>query len=565
MLVVHALLAELPGRFFDLTLLSAPHGSCPLPVRRHSSRPQLGLYNLVAVALGTWGVQRISATRVRRHGGRRGTPHCKVVVCSLVGGRATVQDGVGNRSLANTDDGVVTWSARTRPCGLATRTRQRAWGPAAVQERGKPASESTPCYKCNTIRAFRNRSQAAFLSQATSLLTPLLVAASGTRVAALVWLACAAGAAGGALVALDGAGGLGGLGGGGGHHAVAAAGAGLGLDGAPVAATMAGSDPLGPPPPRSPELDLGAVLAGAAAGGGTPFGVQWGAPWHDLLHRPPRYQRQQQVLRLHTHRHHYHSGGGAIGFTAKARSLRHSDPAAGKLLAAAAAAAGGAGGDEASVGGGAGAAAAVLPPALSPGALGAHYVLASCVFWALSTLRMGVHTQRFRPMRLAAATAAAYACLALAWLLAEVATGGVGVGGTERDGQRETHGQVANVRSHTARLIAPPMNPVLGLPMSPSTCQRACGPPRSPCWRRRWRPQALRPLRAWTRRPAAPAACPGPWAPWRRCGCCWATRGRRRRCCGRGWGRGRCPATCRWGWGSGWGRGGVAWGRRCER
>lgn len=248
-----------------------------------------------------------------------------------------------------------------------------------------------------------------------------MVAASGTRVAALVWLACAAGAAGGTLVALDGAGGLGSLVGGGRHRAVAATDAGLGLGGAPVEAAMAASNPLGPPPPLSPELDLGAVLAGAAAGGGTPFGVQWGAPWHDLLHRPPRHQRQQQVLHLHTHRHHYHSSG-ALGFTAKARSLRHSDPDAGELLAAAGAAAGGVGGGEASAGDGAGAAAAVLPPALSPGALGAHYVLASCVFWALSTLRMGVHTQRFRPMRLAAATAAAYACLALAWLLAEVAT-----------------------------------------------------------------------------------------------------------------------------------------------
>lgn len=39
---------------------------------------ELGLYNLVAVALGTWGVQRISATRVRCHRSRRRTLHGKM-------------------------------------------------------------------------------------------------------------------------------------------------------------------------------------------------------------------------------------------------------------------------------------------------------------------------------------------------------------------------------------------------------------------------------------------------------------------------------------------------------
>ncbi len=59
----------------------------------------------------------------------------------------------------------------------------------------------------------------AFLSQATSLITPVLVALSGAHVSGVVWLACGAGAAGGAMVALDsvrGAGGGGGAGGEGG-------------------------------------------------------------------------------------------------------------------------------------------------------------------------------------------------------------------------------------------------------------------------------------------------------------------------------------------------------------
>ena len=45
--------------------------------------------------------------------------------------------------------------------------------------------------------------RAAFLMQATALITPLLVVAGGGRVGPLVWLACAAGAAGGGMVALD--------------------------------------------------------------------------------------------------------------------------------------------------------------------------------------------------------------------------------------------------------------------------------------------------------------------------------------------------------------------------
>ncbi|GFR42678.1 hypothetical protein Agub_g3489, partial [Astrephomene gubernaculifera] len=45
----------------------------------------------------------------------------------------------------------------------------------------------------------------AFLGQATSLITPLLLAASGQRVAPVVWAACGAGALGGVMVAADGA------------------------------------------------------------------------------------------------------------------------------------------------------------------------------------------------------------------------------------------------------------------------------------------------------------------------------------------------------------------------
>ncbi|GFR42677.1 hypothetical protein Agub_g3488, partial [Astrephomene gubernaculifera] len=67
------------------------------------------------------------------------------------------------------------------------------------------------------------------------------------------------------------------------------------------------------------------------------------------------------------------------------------------------------------------AAASGLPPALSAESMGANYVLASCVFYALGTVRMGVHSARFPPLALAAASAVAYAALAVLWLLAEVA------------------------------------------------------------------------------------------------------------------------------------------------
>lgn len=73
-----AQVAKLLPRFDGLMHLSLSHGFCPSPIQRHASRPQLGLYNLVAVALGTWGVQRISATRVRCHRSRRRTLHGKM-------------------------------------------------------------------------------------------------------------------------------------------------------------------------------------------------------------------------------------------------------------------------------------------------------------------------------------------------------------------------------------------------------------------------------------------------------------------------------------------------------
>ncbi|GFR41052.1 hypothetical protein Agub_g1695, partial [Astrephomene gubernaculifera] len=58
--------------------------------------------------------------------------------------------------------------------------------------------------------------------------------------------------------------------------------------------------------------------------------------------------------------------------------------------------------------------------ALSEEALGAGYVLLSCVFWGMATVRLGAHSARFAPLHLAAAAAAAYAGLSLMWLLAEV-------------------------------------------------------------------------------------------------------------------------------------------------
>ncbi|KAG2491048.1 hypothetical protein HYH03_010494 [Edaphochlamys debaryana] len=180
----------------------------------------------------------------------------------------------------------------------------------------------------------------AFLGQATSLMTPFLVALSGQRVAAAVWAACAAGAMGGALVALDGSSG--------GHAAAAvsaaaaaaASGAGGVVPAAPPAGALAGEHGGGS---RAMRLETGGAGAGAGAAG---------------------------------------AGAGA----ALAGSMLH----------------------------------AGLPPALSQESMGANYVLASCVFYALGTVRMGVHSGRFGPLELAAASALAYAGLSAVWLGAEV-------------------------------------------------------------------------------------------------------------------------------------------------
>ncbi|KXZ51818.1 hypothetical protein GPECTOR_11g259 [Gonium pectorale] len=99
----------------------------------------------------------------------------------------------------------------------------------------------------------------AFLGQATSLITPLLVALSGQRVAAVVWGACCCGALGGALVALDGSPGSGSSSG----SSLAAAAAGGHLAG--------GGHAMAPP-----LLAAAAAAAAAAAGGGPGPGPAWG-------------------------------------------------------------------------------------------------------------------------------------------------------------------------------------------------------------------------------------------------------------------------------------------------
>ncbi|PNH11447.1 hypothetical protein TSOC_001723 [Tetrabaena socialis] len=174
----------------------------------------------------------------------------------------------------------------------------------------------------------------AFLGQATSLITPLLLALSGQRVAAVVWGACCAGALGGALVALDGTG----------RAAAAAA----------------------------------AVAAGAVVGGAG-VGVGAGGVGLEGAVAPPAVP----------------VGGGSRSMRLEVSSS--SAAAAAALLSDSA---------------------AHLAPAVSQESLGATYVLArwGCVFYALGTVRMGVHSGRFPPLQLAAAAGVAYAALSLVWL-----------------------------------------------------------------------------------------------------------------------------------------------------
>ncbi|GIL99653.1 hypothetical protein Vretimale_4767 [Volvox reticuliferus] len=199
--------------------------------------------------------------------------------------------------------------------------------------------------------------RSAFLAQATSLLTPLLVWLSGGRVGLIVWIACLFGALGGAMVALDNA-----------YGAAAAA------------ATAAGS--------------------AASTGGGH-----------------VRHIRHLLIL-LNNIPDLLASSNGSSGDSISS-PVAAAETAAGLVNDRTALSA------EVAV-------AAAVPAAVTDGrwqvegallsrqAMGAAYVLMSCVFWGLGTVRLGVHSARYRPLQLAAAAAMCYAGLSLLWLFAEI-------------------------------------------------------------------------------------------------------------------------------------------------
>ncbi|EFJ52106.1 hypothetical protein VOLCADRAFT_86926 [Volvox carteri f. nagariensis] len=173
--------------------------------------------------------------------------------------------------------------------------------------------------------------RSAFLTQATSLLTPLLVWLSGGLVSMTVWIACCCGAMGGAMVALDNV-----------YGSTAAAAAANGA--------------------RHARQLLGSVSSAA----GNSFDLASGDDRRTLL-----------------------SASGA--------------PVAAATSAAAA-----------------GAQWQVEGLWLTRQSMGAVYVLLSCVFWGMGTVRLGVHSARYPPLHLAAAAAVSYAGLSLLWLLWEV-------------------------------------------------------------------------------------------------------------------------------------------------
>ncbi|GIL42805.1 hypothetical protein Vafri_179 [Volvox africanus] len=197
--------------------------------------------------------------------------------------------------------------------------------------------------------------RSAFLAQATSLLTPLLVWLSGGRVGVMVWLACFCGALGGAMVALD---------------------------------------------------NVYGAAAAAAAGSAASTGGH-GRRIHELL---------------------------TLLDDAPGLMTASSDGSTAGCVTSSAAAANAAGlvNDRTLLSAGAAVAAAASPAAMTGGrlqvegvllsrqAMGAAYVLMSCVFWGLGTVRLGVHSARFRPLQLAAAAAVCYAGLSLLWLFTEI-------------------------------------------------------------------------------------------------------------------------------------------------
>ncbi|GLI69105.1 hypothetical protein VaNZ11_013652 [Volvox africanus] len=195
--------------------------------------------------------------------------------------------------------------------------------------------------------------RSAFLAQATSLLTPLLVWLSGGRVGVMVWIACFCGALGGAMVALDNV-----------YGAAAAAAA--------------------------------ARLAASTSGHGRRI--------HQLLTLP------NNVPDLKT----ASSDGSTAGRSVVAA---HAAGAVNDLTLLSAEAAVAAAASPAALTGGRLQVEGVL---LSRQAMGAAYVLMSCVFWGLGTVRLGVHSARFRPLQLAAAAAMCYAGLSLLWLFTEI-------------------------------------------------------------------------------------------------------------------------------------------------
>ncbi|GIL52968.1 hypothetical protein Vafri_8694 [Volvox africanus] len=194
----------------------------------------------------------------------------------------------------------------------------------------------------------------AFLGQASSLITPVLVALSGQRVALVVWGACGLGVLGAALVALDGST----------SRAAAVAVA--------VAAANSGDVAAG---------GNGLEAAGAAALGGLTVATADGGG----------------------------GSGGGRGYMGGSRAMRLESTGTDGGVAV-----------EAQLPPGMGWSRSSLAPALSAESMGANYVIASCLFYALGTVRLGVHSGRFAPLDLAAASALVYAVLAMIWLLVEV-------------------------------------------------------------------------------------------------------------------------------------------------
>ncbi|KAG2499936.1 hypothetical protein HYH03_002223 [Edaphochlamys debaryana] len=210
------------------------------------------------------------------------------------------------------------------------------WGAGLELGFYNTAAAALAAFAMQRISATRS----AFLAQATSLITPLLVCLSGARVGMWVWVACFFGSVGGAMVALD---------------AVHSGGS---------ASDSAHSNSIvgAAPPAASPD---------AASGG------YFGA-----------YPQIGPLVECA-------DGSGAVA--AASRGLAEA-----VAVASAAAASGGG--------------------TVSTQTMGAVYMLLSCLFWGMGTVRLGVHSARFEPLQLASAAAGAYAGLSVLWVMAEALT-----------------------------------------------------------------------------------------------------------------------------------------------